>query len=64
MEKMSRLDQIEKFGLSKEAAVVSHFSLIGNICNTFLVPRMIESAPKTFMPIQTPDLHRVTWNLS
>ena len=24
--------------------------------------RMIESAPKTFMPIQTPDLHRVAWN--
>ena len=23
------------------------------------VPRMIESAPKTFMPIQTQDLHKV-----
>ena len=23
------------------------------------VPRMIESTPKTFMPIQTQDLHRV-----
>ena len=24
---------------------------------------MIESAPKTFMPFQTPDLHRVTMKL-
>ena len=23
------------------------------------VPRMIESVPKTFVPIQIPDLHRV-----
>ena len=37
---------------------ISH-SLIGNIHHNFLVPRMIESDPKTFMPIQTPDLHRV-----
>ena len=29
----------------------------GNIHNNFLVPRMNESAPKTFMPIQTSDLH-------
>ena len=43
----------------KKAAVIFNFCLIGNIHHNFLVPRMIESAPKTFMPIQTPDLHRV-----
>jgi hypothetical protein len=43
----------------KKAAVIFNFCLIGNIHYNFLVPRMIESAPKTFMPIQTPDLHRV-----
>ena len=36
-----------------------NFCLIGNISHNYLVPRMIESAPKTFMPIQTPDLDRV-----
>ena len=43
----------------KKAARIFNFCLIGNICHNFLVPRMIESAPKTFMPIQTSDLHRV-----
>ena len=43
----------------KKAAVIFNFCLIGNINHNFLVPIMIESAPKTFMPIQTPDLHRV-----
>ena len=39
----------------KKAAVIFNFCLIGNIRHNFLVPRMIETAPKTFMPIQTPD---------
>ena len=43
----------------KKAAVIFNFCLIGNIHHNFLVPRMLESAPKTFMPIQTPDLHGV-----
>ena len=43
----------------KKAAVIFNFCLIGNIHHSFLVPRMIELAPKTFMPIQTPDLDRV-----
>ena len=43
----------------KKAAVIFNFCLIGNIHHNFLVPRMIESVPETFMPIQTPDLHRV-----
>ena len=46
----------------KKAAVIFNFCLIGNIHHNFLVPRMIESAPKTFMPIQTPDLDRVPCN--
>ena len=54
-----KIDQIEKFGLSKKAAVVSNFCLIGKIHRNFLVPRMIELACKTFMPIQTLVLHRV-----
>ena len=57
---ITKLDQIENFGLSKKAAIVSNFCLIGNIHHNFLIPRMIESVPKTFMPIQTPDLHRVS----
>ena len=32
---------------------------IGNIRHNFLVPRMNEPAPKTFMPIPTSDLYRV-----
>ena len=43
----------------KKAAVIFNFCLIGIIHHNFLVPRVIELAPKTFMPIQTPDLHRV-----
>ena len=43
----------------KKAAVVSNFCLIGKIHHNFLVPRMIELGCKTFMPIQTLDLHRV-----
>ena len=47
----------------KKAAVILDFCLFGNIRHNFLVPRIIESAPKTFMPIQTPDLYRVTWTI-
>ena len=43
----------------KKAAVVSNFCLIGKFSHNFLVPRMIELNRKTFMPIQTLDLHRV-----
>ena len=39
----------------KKAAVILNFCLFGNICHNFLIPTMIESAPKTFKPIQTPD---------
>ena len=59
VKKISKLDQIENFWLSKKAAVLWHFCLIANPQNNFLVPRMNEPAPKTFIPIQTPDLHRV-----
>ena len=57
--KIVKFDQIEHFGLSKKAAVVSNFCLIGKIHHNFLVPKMIELGRKTFMPIQTLDLHRV-----
>ena len=57
--KISKLDRIREFGLSKKATIVWHFCLIGNIRHNFLVSRMNESAPKTFMSIQTPDLNRV-----
>ena len=65
---ITKLDQIEYFGLSKKAAVISNFCLIGKIHHNFLVPRMIELGCQTFMPIQTLDLHRVIcpiylWNL-
>ena len=39
--------------------MIWNFCLIGNIRHNFLVPRIIELAPKIFMHIQTPDLHRV-----
>ena len=54
-----KLDQIEHFGFSKKAAVVSNFCLLGRIHHNFLVPRMIELGRQTFMSIQTLDLHRV-----
>ena len=57
--KIVKFDQIEHFGLSKKAAVISNFCLIGKIHHNFLVPKMIELGRKTFMPIQTLDLHRV-----
>ena len=53
-----KLDQIEKFEISKKATVISNFYLIGKIPHNFLVPKMIESACKNSMPIQTLDLHR------
>ena len=37
-----KLDQIEHFGLSKKATMVSNFFLIGKIHRNFLVPRKIE----------------------
>ena len=39
-----------------------NFCFIGNIRHNFLVPRIIETTPKTFMPIQIPDLHSVSQN--
>ena len=53
---IANFDQIEQFELSKKAAVVSNFCLIGKILHNFLVPKMIDSACKTFMPIQTLEL--------
>ena len=55
--KIVKFDQIEHFGLSQKAALVSNFCLIGKIHQNFLVPRMIELSCKTFMPIQTLLLH-------
>ena len=46
---IAKLFQIEKFGLSKKAAVVSNFCLIGKIYHNFQIPRMIELACQTFM---------------
>ena len=43
----------------RKAAVILDFCLFGNIRRNFLVPRIIESAHKTFRPIQLPDLQRV-----
>ena len=48
-QKIVKFDQIEHFGLSKKAAVVSNFTTIF----------WFELGCKTFMPIQTLDLHRV-----
>ena len=45
--------------MKKKPAVIFNFCLIGNIPHNFLVPRIIELAAKTFMPIQTPGLQRV-----
>ena len=52
-----------KYFYYKKAAVIFNFCLIGNISHNFLIPRMIELVPKTFMPIRTPDLHRVDISL-
>ena len=38
--------------------MVSNFCLIGKIPHNFLVPKMVESACKIFMLIQTLDLHK------
>ena len=45
--------------LQKSSHDIQFLLEIGNICHNVLEPRRIESAPKTLMPIQTPDLHRV-----
>ena len=57
--KIVKFDKIEHFGLSKKAAVVSNFCLIGKIHHNFLVPKVIELGRKTFMPFQTLEQHRV-----
>ena len=44
--------------IMKQAAVIINFCRL-EIFVSFLVPRIIESAPKTFMPIQIPELHSV-----
>ena len=59
VKKIVKFDQIEHYGLSQKAAVVSKFCLTGKIHHNFLVPKMIELGRKTFMPIQTLDLHRM-----
>ena len=50
IKKISKLDQIETFGLPKKAAV----RLIGIIYHNFLVPRMIELAPQDFHDYSDP----------
>ena len=54
--KIVKFGHFEHFGLSKKAAVVSNFCLIGKIHHHFLVSTMIELDYKTFMPIQTSDI--------
>ena len=56
---ITKIDQIENFGLPKMGAVSSNFCLIGKNRCIFLVPRIIKLACQTFMPIQTLDQHRV-----
>ena len=46
---IKKIDWLKTFLLQK----------IKNIHHNFLVPKMIESAPKTFIHIQTRDLHRL-----
>ena len=46
---ITKIDQIDKFGLSKKAAVVSNFCLLGKIRHDLLVTTMIELACQTFM---------------
>ena len=57
---ITKIDQVDKFGLSKKAAMVSNFCLVGKIRHNLLVTTMIELACQTFMPNQTFELHRVT----
>ena len=63
---ISRCTMVKKlspnFYYKKKAAVVSNFCLIGKIHHNFLVPKMIELGRKTFMPIQTLDLRRVSYD--
>lgn len=47
----------QTFYYKKKAAVVLNFCLYEKFYQSFLLPRMIESVPKTFMPIQTLVLH-------
>ena len=58
-ETLPNLIKLKNFGYLKKAGVVLNFCLIGKIYHNFLVLRMIESACKTFLSIQTLDLHKV-----
>ena len=46
---ITKIDQVDKFGLSKKAAMVSNFCLVGKIRHNLLVTTMIELACQTFM---------------
>ena len=58
-ETLPNLIKLKNFGYLKKAGVVLNFCLIRIIYHIFLVLRMIESACKTFMSIQTLVLHIV-----
>ena len=47
-------------GVSNRYKLLKETRLVGKIHHNFLVPRMIESVCKTFMPIQTLVLNRVS----
>ena len=55
-ETLPNLTKLKNLNYLKKAAVVSNFCLIGKISHDFLVPKMIESSCKNFMPIQTLNL--------
>ena len=57
--KFDKFDKFDNIYAINKAAVVLNFCLIGKIRHNFLVPIMIESVRKTFMPVQTFNLHRV-----
>ena len=48
-----KMSGFKHFYHKKKAAVIFNFCLIVKSHHNFLVPRVFESAPKTFMPIQT-----------
>ena len=52
--KSLKLAKLFFFWLSKKAAVMWHFCLIGNIINNFLVPIVNESAPQEFHTYSDP----------
>ena len=57
--KLSGFKHFYSILIMKKAAVIFNFCLIGNTCHNFLVPRMIEQPPLTFISIQTPNLLKV-----